>query len=377
RVPSTIGAEGRIGQAIELDSTLSYFASLSQSGIKLSSNCDGSGSCGLCKVRYDKDAPEPTEVDRDWISAADLTDGFRLGCQHNPRANDNLTVPEFAFLQTIHQAEVVSCKWLTPLLKEICIRPDPAIVFCPGDYLEFQIPNYEVSREQLGIPTPFSDVWAAFSVPEHWSYNSSGGLVRTYSIATAPNSEKPQELVFTVRFSPPPIGGSNPPGVGSSYLCGLQAGSQVSFRGPAGDFRLIDSDREKILIGGGAGMAPLKSMAIHLLQGQGWQGKLRFWYGARNQGEILYRETFEALAKNHTNFEWRVALSDAAGDISWEGEHGLIHESIFENVLKHHQSLSDCEFYLCGPPLMLAATRSMLKELGISESLVRFDDFGN
>ena len=377
QVLSTVGSEGRNGKPVALDSSLSYYNSLSQMGIKLSSNCDGSGSCGLCRVHYDNDAPDPTAVDREWINATDLSDGLRLGCQHKPRADDVLTVPEFAFQQTIHQAEVVSGKWLTPLLKEIRIRPEQAIQFSPGDYLEFQIPGYDVSLEQLDIPTSFSDVWETLSIPERWSHVDSSGQVRTYSISTAPTSENPQELVFTVRFSPPPMGQSVPCGIGSSYMCGLGAGDRIAFRGPAGDFRLVDSDREKILIGGGAGMAPLKSMAIHLLEGKGWQGKLRYWYGARNQEEILYRDTFEALAKEHANFEWRVALSDAVDDEHWKGEHGLIHEAILDNVLREHQSLSDCEFYLCGPPLMLAATRQMLRDLGVSDTSVRFDDFGN
>ena len=377
QVVSMVGSEGRDGQPISLDSSLSYYAGLSRCGIKLSSNCDGSGSCGLCKVHYDKGAPEPTVVDREWISASGLADGFRLGCRHRPRPGDVLTVPEFAYLQTVHEAEVVSSKWLTPLLKEIHIRPDHPIQFFPGDYLEFQIPSYNVNLEQLDIPTSMSDVWEALAMPDRWSHKDSGASARTYSIATAPSSEHPQELVFTVRFSPPPKAASVLPGVGSSYMCGLRAGDRITFRGPSGDFHLIDSDREKILIGGGAGMAPLKSMTIHLLEGMGWQGKLRFWYGARNQKEILYRDTFETLAKDHSNFEWRVALSNSADDEHWKGERGFIHDSIFENALKGHQSLSECEFYLCGPPLMLAATRAMLRELGVAESSVRFDDFGN
>jgi len=374
---STVGSDGRAGQPIALDSSLSYYTSLSQSGIKLSSNCDGSGSCGLCKVRYESDAPEHNAVDREWINSKELSEGIRLGCQHKPRLHDIVTVPELAFQQSSQWAEVVSGRWLTPLLKEICIRPDTPIQFSPGDYLEFQIPSYEINLDQLAVPEEFSEIWKSLSVPDHWSHNDVSGRARTYSVATAPNASEPQELIFTVRFSPPPVGTSALPGVGSSYMCGLRPGERVAFRGPAGEFRLVDSDREKILIGGGAGMAPLKSMALHLLEGQGWKGRLRFWYGARNQQEILYRDTFERLAKDHANFEWRVALSDASDDSQWNGGHGYIHEAVFEHVLKSHQSLGDCEFYVCGPPLMLDATRSMLAELGVADTAIRYDDFGN
>jgi Na+-transporting NADH:ubiquinone oxidoreductase subunit F len=160
-------------------------------------------------------------------------------------------------------------------------------------------------------------------------------------------------------------------------MCSLQSGDRVAFRGPSGEFGLIDSEREKILIGGGAGIAPLKSMTLDLLLNQAWPGRLRFWYGARSQEEILYSETFEELAEKHPNFEWAVALSEAIGDSNWQGHRGYIHQAIYEQVLKNHKNIADCEFYLCGPPSMLVATRQMLQDLGVAENLVRFDDFGN
>lgn len=377
KVNGTIKSDGHPEQQFALDSSLSYYASLSQCGVKLSSNCDGSGSCGLCRVRFEQNAPDHTAVDREWIDEEALSDGFRLGCQHKPRADDVVIVPDLAFQQTPQWAEVVSSRWLTPLLKEIHLRPDVFLHFAPGDHLEFQIPAREISLSRLAIPESFSKVWDELSLPDRWSYADADDQTRTYSVATAPGSGQPQELVFTVRFAPPPTDTKLLPGMGSSYLCSLQAGERIAFRGPAGDFRLVDSAREKILIGGGAGIAPLKSMTLHLLENMGWQGKLRFWYGARNQREILYRDTFEALAEEHANFEWGVALSAAEDDLQWQGDRGFIHQAILERVLKAHRSLGECEFYLCGPPPMLAATRQMLRELGVVDQLVRFDDFGN
>jgi Na(+)-translocating NADH:ubiquinone oxidoreductase F subunit len=376
-VNSTVGAEGQLGQVLKLDSLLSYYASLSQCDIKLSSNCDGSGSCGLCKVRYERNAPAHTAADREWIGVEELANGLRLGCQHKPRSNDAVTVPDIAFQQSVLWAEVVSSRWLTPLLKEIRIRPDVSLQFVSGDYLEFQIPQYQMSLTRLAVPESFAEVWDKLSIPDSWGQTKGSETSRTYSIAVAPNQSEPQELAFNVRFAPPPAGTQFLPGVGSSFLCGSQEGERLAFRGPAGDFRLVDSDREKILIGGGAGMAPLKSMVVHLLKNRGWQGKVRFWYGARNQPEILYRETFETLAKEHENFEWQVALSEATDDLQWQGHRGLIHRAIFEEVLKDHSMIKECEFYVCGPPSMLAATRRMLRDLGVSDASVRFDDFGN
>mgnify|MGYP003632848649 FL=1 len=377
RVSSKVGSENNEAQSYNLDSALSYYSSLSQHGVRLSSNCDGSGSCGLCKVQYTSDPPPDTAVDREWINTSDLADGFRLGCQHKPCSNDVIVIPDMAFQQSLQSAVVVSSKWLTPLLKEISIRADAPVQFRPGDHLEFQIPAFDIDVDQLAVPSSYVNVWRGLGLSKRLVHAGTNTVARTYSIAVAPNGEASSDLKFTVRFAPPPDGLEVQPGIGSTYMCSLQAGDSVTFRGPGGDFLLHESDREKILIGGGAGMAPLKSMAVHLLSNLQWEGKLRFWYGARNQQEILYRDSFEKFAADHQNFEWQVALSDANDDNSWTGKRGFIHESIFENLLKHHESLGDCEFYICGPPMMLAATREMLSKLGVAESLIRFDDFGN
>lgn len=377
RVKSTIGTATMNGQSLELDSSLTYFSGLAQHGIQLPSNCGGSASCGLCKVRYDNDAPDHTAADREWIGEDELANGVRLGCQHKPRSSDVVVVPDMAYQQEDQWAEVCSTRWLTPLLKEIRIRPDKPIRFSAGDYLEFRIPGYQVSLAQLAVPDTFSAVWEQLPLPQQWSHSPGCKRSRTYSIAVAPGENEPQELVFTVRFSLPPAGSEFLPGVGSSYMCGLKVSDRVAFRGPAGDFRLLESDREKILIGGGAGMAPLRSMTLHLLNNVRWRGVLRFWYGARSEQEILYRTMLETLAKAHSNFEWAVALSDVPDNDPWQGHRGPIHEAVYEAVLAEHPSLSECEFYVCGPPPMLAATRGMLRALGVPDSHVRFDDFGN
>lgn len=160
-------------------------------------------------------------------------------------------------------------------------------------------------------------------------------------------------------------------------MCSLEVGDRISFRGPAGDFHLVESEREKILIGGGAGMAPLKSMAQHLLETRGWSGKLRFWYGARNQQEILYRDIIEDLSRRFSGFEWRVALSHADEDDQWQGERGFVHHAVHKQVLHVHDHLKNCEFYICGPPPMLQSTRQLLKDLGVPDEMIRFDDFVN
>jgi Na(+)-translocating NADH:ubiquinone oxidoreductase F subunit len=367
------GAKGQMQEEISLDSSLSFLAGLSHKNIHLPSNCDGSGSCGLCKIFYKQQAPDPTASDREWIGKTGLACGERLACRHRPRAGDSIVVPEIALLDSVLWGEIVTSRWLTPLLKEIRIHPDDAIEFRPGEYFQLQVPVCDIRRDQLDIPAEFKPVWDTMSLPHEW--HCTKPHFRAYSVATAPGQE--DCLAFTVRFMPPPADAELPPGIGSSYLCSLRPGDRIAFRESAGDFQLVDSNREKILIGGGAGMAPLKSMALHLLKNDGWEGKLRFWYGARNQQEILYRDTFEALAQEHQNFEWGVALSDAEEDETWQGERGFIHQVVCDHVLGEHDNPMDCEFYLCGPPLMLAATLDMLRGLGVPDELIRFDDFGS
>ena len=372
-------SNARRGEELALDSALLLYASLSLRGIKLPSNCDGSGSCGLCKVSYGEAAPAPTAVDREWIGAARLHDGQRLACQHKPRSGDAIVVPDIAWEASLQYGKITAARWLTPLLKEIRLKPDSPLQYRPGEYFQFQVPPYRMTRDQVDMPEKFLQDWAAIHLPNEWQCTEN--IFRAYSVATAPDQE--DSIAFTVRFSPPPPISDPPPetplppGIGSAWLCSLRPGDRVAFRGPAGDFQLADSDREKILIGGGAGMAPLRSMALHLLKNRSWQGKLRFWYGARNQQEILYRDMFESLAEEFPNFEWGVALSDADDDETWLGERGLIHQIVLNNVLLGHDKLRECEFYLCGPPLMLQATRHMLRELDVPDESVRWDDFGN
>lgn len=368
------GLKGRPAEQLTLDGSLSLYAGLSRLSINLPSNCDGSGSCGLCKINYCENAPEPSAVDRELLVESMLANGDRLACQHKPRSDDFILLPEVAYQNTLQQGEIISSRWLTPLLKEIQVRPDARVEFQPGDYFQFQIPAYQLKRDRLSLPEEFLRTWEAIALPDVWRNDHT--RYRTYSAATAPGLE--DFLRFTVRFAPPPPDNvAVPPGLGSSYMCSLEVGDRLSFRGPAGDFHLIDSEREKILIGGGAGMAPLKSMAQHLLETKKWSGKLRFWYGARNQQEILYREIIEDLAKRFSGFEWGVALSDADEDNEWQGERSFVHHAVHKKVLHLHDDLNNCEFYVCGPPPMLKATRQLLHELGVPDERIRFDDFGS
>lgn len=373
---TTVIVESKAGQnqSEQVDSALSLYAGLSQRGVQLPSNCDGVGSCGMCRVSFQGQAPTPTGVDKEWLSERAIANGERLACQHKPSNGQCIQVPEMAFQSELLQGEVVESKWLTPLLKQIRVRPDKPVSYRPGDYFQFQILPGEYSLTNLNVPLAYRDAWGGFSLPLKWKNEET--LFRAYSVATAPDLD--ETLEFTIRFSPPPKDSTDlPPGYGSSALCSFVDGTRVAFRGPSGDFHLVDSECEKILIGGGAGMAPLKSMTMHLLETKNWNGTLRFWFGARNQNEILFREQFESLAARFENFEWGVALSDADNDPMWSGPRGFIHHVVEEHVLRSHPGLYNCEFYLCGPPLMLEATRHMLKELGVSDDRVFFDDFGS
>jgi len=217
------GTKGQLKEEISLDSSLSLLASLSHKGINLPSNCDGSGSCGLCKVLYAERAPDPTAVDQEWIGTTKLAYGERLACQHKPRPGDDIIVPDIAFQVSVQWGQVVTSRWLTPLLKEIRLRPDLHIDYRPGEYFQFQVPACDIRRDQLAVPAEFMPIWDAMSLPDEWQ--SIETYTRAYSVATAPDQE--DCLAFTVRFSPPPRDTEFSPGIGSSYLCSLRSGDRV------------------------------------------------------------------------------------------------------------------------------------------------------
>lgn len=351
----------------------SVYQALARHGLQLPSNCGGGQSCGLCEVRFRGAAPAPTSADRAHLSESKLKLGYRLACNLRVDADTQVEVAGGAGLWTEHAATVESTRAVTPFLREIVLRTSAASAssFRPGAYLQIHVPDYSLHKCDIAHPDHHRDDWAALDLPP--TLTNKEPVRRSYSLSL-PVEKAGGHLTLLARFSPGRQERKRQPaGKGSTYLYSLKAGDSVRFSGPFGDFALQPGGREKVFIGGGAGMAPLRAMVHACLDG-GASERIHFWYGARNLREAPYVEEMAALADAHPNFSWHLVLSEdaecGAGLLK-----GLVHEAAHESLLRDHPDLHACDFYLCGPPAMLSATRQLLKRLGVAEERIAFDDF--
>ncbi|MEO6280191.1 2Fe-2S iron-sulfur cluster-binding protein [Roseateles sp.] len=347
------------------------FVALAQQGLNLPSNCGGGQTCGLCEVRVRGAAPDATSADRAMIPPSRIEAGCRLACNLKLDCNLDVEVKSAAELGTVKEAEVESVRALSPFLREVVLRPNgkPGPEYRPGAYIQVHVPAYRMAKHQIDTPQDHYSAWAGLHLPAQWS---SGALLRrSYSLST-PVQQTDGRLTLLVRFCHGKQGGKNhPPGKGSAYVYGLKAGDRLQYSGPFGDFSVQHGQREKVFIGGGAGMAPLRAMIIDLLE-SGATERIHFWYGARTAAEAPYVEEMEALAARHENFSWHLVLSEQRVD---DQPAAMVHDVVEENLLRSHPDLQAWDFYLCGPPLMLAATRTMLRQWGVADDRVAFDDF--
>jgi len=360
-------------RSVEAHAGDNVYVALARNGLQLPSNCGGGQSCGLCEVRFRGHAPEPTSADRAHLSESKLKQGVRLACNLPINAAMNVEVPGGAELWTEREATVERVTAVTPFLREIVLRPKtaPGADFQPGAYLQVHVPAYSMPRRELVHPEHHGDDWGALTLPE--TLTSKEPVRRSYSLAM-PIEKADGHITLLARFSPGRQDKKrHPPGRASTYLYSLKPGDKVCFSGPFGDFAIKPGAAEKIFIGGGAGMAPLRAM-IHARLDHGATERIHFWYGARNLREAPYIDEMADLAKRYPNFSWHLVLSE-------EAEHGaglvkgLVHEATHDALLRDHPDLLSCEFYLCGPPAMLSATRQLLRKLGVPDDRVAFDDF--
>jgi Na+-transporting NADH:ubiquinone oxidoreductase subunit F len=253
------------------------------------------------------------------------------------------------------------------------IEPTEALAFTPGDYLQVEIPAYTALRlGELDVPPPYRAAWEREGLLSLVASGPAGGRRNNYSLASNPARER--TLRLNVRLAAPPRPGL-PPGAGSSYMFSLRPGDLVSALGPFGDFHLKPTLREMVFIGGGAGMAPLRSHLSHLFETEGTRRKVSYWYGARSRQELFYDEYFQDLARRHPSFSFRAALSSPLPEDRWEGPVGLIHEVVRREHLQAHPHPASAEYYLCGPPRMIEACKGMLRELGVPPDQIAFDEF--
>lgn len=349
---------------------------LSGNGIFISSACGGGGSCGQCRVTVKEGGGDilPTELSH--ISKREAKEGCRLACQVAVRQNMKIELPEEIFGVKKWQCEVISNDNKATFIKELKLRvPDGEDVpFRAGGYIQIECPEHTVAYKDFDVPDEYRGDWDKFNLFRFVSEVKEPTL-RAYSMANYPDEKG--IIMLNVRIATPPPGVPDaPPGIMSSYIWSLKAGDKVTISGPFGEFFAKETDAEMVFIGGGAGMAPMRSHIFDQLKRLGSKRKISFWYGARSLREMFYQEEFEQLARDNPNFSFHIALSDPLPEDNWTGYTGFIHNVLYENYLKHHAAPEDCEFYMCGPPMMNAAVIKMLQDLGVEDENIMLDDFG-
>jgi Na+-transporting NADH:ubiquinone oxidoreductase subunit F len=349
---------------------------LADSGIFVSSACGGGGSCGQCHVHIKSGGGEilPTELDH--ISKRDAKEGLRLSCQVAIKQDMDIELPEEIFGVKKWECDVISNNNEATFIKELKLGiPDgESVPFRAGGYIQIEAPPHHIKYSDFDVPEEYRPDWNHFGFFDVES-KVDEETIRAYSMANYPEEEG--IILLNVRIAtPPPKNLSLPAGKMSSFIWSLKPGDKVTISGPFGEFFAKDTDAEMVFVGGGAGMAPMRSHIFDQLRRLKTDRKISFWYGARSAREMFYVEDFDMLAAENENFDWHVALSDPQPEDNWEGLTGFIHLVLLENYLKDHPAPEDCEFYMCGPPMMNAAVINMLKDLGVEDENIMLDDFG-
>ena len=351
--------------------------SLAQQGIFLSSACGGGGSCGQCRCLVEEGGGAILPTEQGQIKPADARRGMRLSCQVPVKRDLKIQVPPEMLETRKWHCRVRSNHNVATFIKELVLElpPGEEVKFKPGGYIQVEVPPHALDYKSFDIDEKFLGDWTKFKMFQYQS-RVHQPVSRAYSMANYPGEKGIIKLNVRIA-SPPPRGPLGiPPGQASSYIFNLKAGDEVTIAGPFGDFFIEESDSEMIYIGGGAGMAPLRSHIFELFKARNTQRRVSFWYGGRSVQELFYTEEFEALAEEHGNFTFHLALSEPQPEDNWQGLTGFIHQVLFENYLKHHSAPEDVNYYMCGPPVMTKAVLDMLDNLGVESSNIHYDDFG-
>ncbi len=350
---------------------------LANVGIFVPSACGGGGTCGQCKVKVLEGGGSLLPTETSLISKREAAEGERLACQVTVTQNMRIHIPEDIFGVKKWECTVRSNDNVATFIKELVLQlPAGEILdFKAGGYIQIECPPHTLSYASFDIEAEYRDEWERYGLFKLRS-EVKESVLRAYSMANYP--EENDIVMLNVRIAtPPPDAPKAPPGIMSSYIFNLKPGDTVTVSGPYGEFFARDTDAEMVFIGGGAGMAPMRSHIFDQLNRLKSRRKMTFWYGARSLREAFYVEHFDTLARTHDNFRWHLALSDPQPEDHWQGLTGFIHEVLYTEYLEQHPAPEDCEYYMCGPPMMNAAVIKLLDDLGVDEENILLDDFGN
>ena len=347
---------------------------LADAGIFLSSACGGGGTCAQCKCQIVDGGGSMLPTEEGHFTRGQRRDNWRLSCQVAVKQDMKIEVaPEFFGVKQ-WETTVLSNDNVATFIKELVLEipAGESVDFRAGGYVQLEVPPHEVRYADYEIDEQYRGDWEHFGLFSKVS-KVNDTTIRAYSMANYP--EEKSVIKFNIRIATPPPGTDFPPGKMSSYVFGLKPGDKVKVFGPYGEFFAKDTDAEMVFIGGGAGMAPMRSHIFDQLRRLNSKRKISFWYGARSLREMFYEDDYNTLAAENDNFDWHVALSDPQPEDNWTGMTGFIHNVVLENYLKNHPAPEDCEYYMCGPPMMNAAVVKMLKDLGVEDENIALDEF--
>ena len=354
---------------------------LGNNEIYLPSACGGQGTCGMCTCQVIDGGGTILPTETGFFTRKEQHNNWRLGCQVKVREDITIQVPEAVLGIKKWECEVISNHNVATFIKEFVVKlPESEILdFQSGGYVQIDVPKISVNFKDMDIEEEYRDEWDKFKMWDLKMKNPEE-TYRAYSMANYP--AEGNIVMLNIRIATPPWdrakGGfmNVNPGICSSYIFGLKPGDKVMVSGPYGEFFIKDTDREMMYIGGGAGMAPLRSHLLYLFHTVKTGRKVSYWYGARSKREIFYEEDFEKIAKAFPNFKFHIALSEPVPEDNWDGPVGFIHQVIYDNYLGKHEEPEDIEYYMCGPPMMNDAVNKMLYDLGVPDEMIAFDDFG-
>ena len=350
---------------------------LADADLFVASACGGGGTCGQCKVRVLSGGGAILPTETSLINKRDAARHYRLSCQVTVKQDMQIRVPDEVFGVRRIECTVTSNQNVASFIKELVLALPEAeeLDFKAGGYIQIECPPHDLSYRDFDIDERFRDEWDRYKL---WRYEShvTETVTRAYSMANYPLEKGIVKLNVRIATPPPGSDDSVPPGIMSSYIFSLKPGDKVMISGPYGEFFARETDNEMVFIGGGAGMAPMRAHIFDQLLRRHSGRKMSFWYGARSLKEVFYREEFDKLAAEHANFEWHLALSEPQPEDHWTGLTGFVHRVVLEEYLRNHEAPEDCEYYLCGPPMMNSAVLKMLDDLGVARENILLDDFG-
>jgi Na+-transporting NADH:ubiquinone oxidoreductase subunit F len=361
-------------KTIEVEPGQTLLSALSNNDIFLPSACGGGGTCAMCKCHVNEGGGSLLPTEEGSVTKAEAKENVRLGCQVKVKSDMKIEVEDDVLEIKKFEATVVSNKNVATFIKELILKLPEGVDlnFRAGGYIQIDIPEYDIKFSDFDIEEEYRDAWDAFKLWDLTVKNPEP-IFRAYSMANHP--AEGNIVMLNVRIATPPPNTDFPAGISSSYIFNLKPGDKATISGPYGEFFAKETDREMCFIGGGAGMAPMRSHIFDIFDTKKTDRKVTFWYGGRSLRELFYLEDFESIKERFPNFDYTIALSEPQPEDNWEGSTGFIHSVLLDEYLSKHEDPTEIEYYLCGPPPMIAAVNNMLFEMGVEKEMIAYDEF--